>query len=699
MAVSRTARHPAAPLRRALVGCAATVLVASGVWAAAPAATAATAPAAAAPVRLGGSVFTVPDGATLLGPAATAARLTVDVALHPRDPAALSAFVAAVSTPGSPRYHDYLPAGRLDATFGPTAATVAATRRWLASTGLAVGPTSPDGLLVPVTGTTAQVEGAFDDPLVEARLPSGRRARVATRDPLVPAALAPALAGVIGLGNQSAPAPQLVRAAHLATVPGGSASSPDGSPGPQACSDISEFTDAWTATGLASAYGLSTLYGNDRVGAGQTVGIYELEPFTPSDIAAYQACYGTSVPVSTVPVDGGATGVQSGEAALDIEVVAGLAPGASIRVYSGPDNNGDGPIDTYAAMVDQDAAKVLTTSWGQCESLMDPGDQETESDLFAMAAAQGQSVFAASGDSGSSDCFSSQTPSLTQLAVDDPADQPDVTGVGGTSLVPVSGAAPVETAWSPDPGASGGGNSVDFVAPYWQQVPAARSADTSYGCGTPPDDDQQCREVPDVAASADPEHGDIVYWSGGWWTFGGTSQAAPLWAALVADTDQGCATSAGLLGPVLYASGSADAFNDITSGTNADVRGHGVHGRIRLRPGDRVGEPPGRQPARTSLGRRGGLSGGHRTEPVVGVRVGRNHRDHLGFRIRHRHADRRLRRGGRAGHGLDPDLDHRAHPGRDLRDHVRGHGHDDGPGGRHQRRRARRRGTPSCPRR
>ena len=312
------------------------------------------------------------------------------------------------------------------------------------------------------------------------------------------------------------------------------------------------------------------MYANGRVGAGQTVGIFELEPFAASDITAYQACYGTTVPVATIPVDGGATTGPGDEATLDIEVVAGLAPGVSIRVYSGPNDTGTGPIDTYGAMVDQDVAKVLSTSWGECEALMDPADRSLESTLFAQAAAQGQSILAASGDTGSSDCWTHTSPDTT-LAVDDPSDQPDVTGVGGTSLTAATPGDPSETVWD-DPGGEpptggGGGNSSDFVAPAYQQVAAARSADTSYACGAT--HTAQCREVPDVSASADPAHGDYVFWSGTWWVFGGTSQASPLWAALVAVTDQGCASSAGQLGPVLYGPGAQSAFNDVTTGTNA----------------------------------------------------------------------------------------------------------------------------------
>ena len=431
--------------------------------------------------------------------------------------------------------------------------------------------------MIPVSGTTAQVEAAFAAPLVRARLASGRIARFATRDPLVPSSLASRITGVIGLGNQATATPQLVGESRRAPAPGGSSVSPRSPAGPQACSAISDFSSGWTATQLAQTYGLSSLYADGNVGTGQTVGLYELEPFTASDIQAYQACYGTSVPVATVPVDGGATGSQVGEAALDIEVVAGLAPGVSIRVYSGPNDTGNGPIDVYAAMVDQDVAKVLSTSWGQCEAMMDPAAQEQESTLFAQAAAQGQSVLAASGDSGSTDCWSYASPD-THLAVDDPADQPDVTGVGGTTLTSATPGAPTETVWDDPPNGGGGGNSSDFVAPGYQQEPAARSTDTSYACGR--SHDQQCREVPDVSASADPNHGDIDFWAGSWGTVGGTSQAAPLWAALVADTDQGCADPAGLLGPALYGPGAAGSFNDITSGTNALFGGSDYTARV-----------------------------------------------------------------------------------------------------------------------
>ncbi len=120
---------------------------------------------------------------------------------------------------------------------------------------------------------------------------------------------------------------------------------------------------------------------------------------------------------------------------------------------------------------------MLSTSWGICEPEISPAQQAAETTLFEQAAAQGQTVVAASGDSGSSDCYNPEDgDDDTGLSVDDPADQPDVTGVGGTSLSTFSPGAPVESVWNSDGGGSGGGNSIDFAAPAWQQIrPSSRS--------------------------------------------------------------------------------------------------------------------------------------------------------------------------------------------------------------------------------
>jgi Pro-kumamolisin, activation domain/IPT/TIG domain len=546
-------------------------------------------------VRLPGSVPALPVGAQVVGPSSPATEVQADVSLEPRDPTALAAFASAVSTPGSPQYHHYLAPGQFATTFGPTAQTVAATRQWLASAGLQVGSTSANRLLIPVSGSVATMEQAFAVPLVQTRLQSGRLARTGTANPEVPADLAGVVGGVIGLSTVALAHPQIVPGPTTpATTPGtastgstGSTGTPaaaapsttpsaqatvTGHVGPTACAAAAALNPgAWTANQLASAYGFSTLYGQGRVAAGQRVAIYELEPYTPSDIEAYESCYGLSVPVSQVSVDGGAAGGQQGEAALDIEVVAGLAPSSSIVVYSGPNDGGSGPIDTYTRMVDDDSARVLSTSWGECEGTggINPEEQQAETALFEQAASQGQTVFAASGDSGSSDCYDPAADDFnTQLSVDDPADQPDVTGAGGTSMTSDS-TPPVESVWNNGSGAGGGGVSKDFAAPSWQTGPGVVNSATVDTCGTA--HNQQCREVPDVSASADPGHGDAIFFSGRWEPIGGTSAAAPLWAALAAVGNQGCLTPAGLINPALYTAGSTGTppFNDITGGNNS----------------------------------------------------------------------------------------------------------------------------------
>ena len=173
---------------------------------------------------------------------------------------------------------------------------------------------------------------------------------------------------------------------------------------------------AYTADQLASAYNFSSLYAAGDEGAGVTIAIFELEPILRSDIAAYQACYRTTASVSYIRVDGGSgSGKGSGEAALDIEDVIGLAPKATIDVYQGPNSNA-GVIAELTAIVDNDTAKVVTTSWGECEPEVSATMLHAEGTLFEQAAVQGQSVFAAAGDDGSSDCEDQTSTSTTPVA-------------------------------------------------------------------------------------------------------------------------------------------------------------------------------------------------------------------------------------------------------------------------------------------
>lgn len=601
------------PLTRATVTVGAVLVVALAVLA----------PSAAARLVRVGSVPPLTMGTRLLGPLPAATRVHVTVALRPRHDAALMRAALSVATPGSAAYHAYLTPGRFARRYGASEAELRAVDSALRAQGLAPGRASANRLEIPVTATAGALARAFSIVFSRVRLPDGTQAVLPSLAPALNADVAGDVTAVIGLSSLAHERPMLRRPGRLAGAltgePARSAHSVAhvATGGPQPCAAATSAggaAGAYTADQIASAYGFSGLYRDGDEGAGVTIALYELEPDDPADIAAYQACYGTKVPVSYVPVDGGAgSGPGAGEAALDIEQVIGLAPKADVIVYQGPNSNangpGSGPFDTLAAIVDADRAQVVSTSWGACEADEGAADARAESTLLAQAALQGQTILAAAGDSGSEDCDDGSPLPDTALAVDDPGSQPFVTSVGGTSLT-APGPPPTETTWNNggnlgalvglEPGAGGGGISTLWTMPAFQSGAAASlhviQADSSGApCGASRGD---CREVPDVSADADPDTGYVIYYNGagtevgapsGWQSVGGTSASAPLWGALVglADASRTCAgVPVGFADPGLYRAAGADeatAFHDVTSGDNDFTGSNG--GRFPALPG------------------------------------------------------------------------------------------------------------------
>jgi len=535
---------------------------------------------ASTPLVLVGPAPQISAGSKVMGSVPSNTKIGITVMLEPREPAALAAYATAVSTAGSSVYRDYLTVPQFAARFGATAAQIAAVESSLRGDGLDPGAVTANGLSIPVTSTAGRLAQAFSTSFERVALPGGRTAFANTSAPALGANVAGDVQAVIGLDTLSRSLPEgLQSVARHAT----SAAAPDiVTGGPQPCAAASsdgESYGAYTADQLASAYKFSSQYGAGDLGAGQTVALFELEPNDPGDIAAYQSCYGTSASVSYVQVDGGAgTGPGEGEAALDIEDVIGLAPRANIVVYQAP-NSEQGLIAEYTKIVTDDTAKVVSTSWGECEPGTAFNAASSENTLFQEAATQGQSVFAAMGDDGSEDCYGYD--SSTALAVDDPGSQPFVTGVGGTSLATV-GPPPAETVWNdgPSEGSGGGGISSFWPMPSYQSgAPASLNvinADSSKSqCSAHAPAGSYCREDPDVSADADEDTGYVVYYGGGWTAIGGTSAAAPLWAAFtaLANASGPCHGSPiGFANPALYRVGGssayASAFNDITSGNN-----------------------------------------------------------------------------------------------------------------------------------
>jgi subtilase family serine protease len=495
----------------------------------------------------------------VLGGSTSAARaatrttpVRVTLALAPRDPSALAAYATAVTTPGSPLYHHYLTVAQFARRFGASPSAIANVREAVAAHGMAAGAATPNGLALEVSSATRSTNVL--DAYGQLKLLGDRALDRLVQAVIEPSAAAPRASVTMHTGPIFDPIRP--RRARLASVPQAA-----GTAGPQPCAAARAFaatTAAHTADQIALAYGLSGYYPAGDQGLGVTIALYELEPFSASDIAAYQACYKTGAAVSTVAIDGGAgSGPGDGEAAMDVEDLIGLAPQAAIKVYEGPPT-GAGAYDTYSRIISDDTAQVISTSWGMCEALKGSVATSAENTLFEEAAVQGQSLLASSGDDGSDDCGDGRP------AVDDPASQPWVTAVGGTSLG-VSGNA----VWNDWLGASGGGVSSLWGRPEYQNAAAQRQSGVTCGSsGT------ACREVPDISVDGDPAAGYVAYYDGSWRSVGGTSVAAPTVAALaaLADASPACAGDrVGFLNPGLYQAAAhayAANFTDVTSGSN-----------------------------------------------------------------------------------------------------------------------------------
>ena len=524
-----------------------------------------------------------PAGAAALGAVPGTSQIDFDVLLAPSHQGELQSLYHDLYDRSSPLYHQWLRPGQYMQMFGPSSSEVAAVESWLRSKGLT--DLTHSGLSVKASGSASQVSSALGTPFERYRTRNGHQGYLAQRTPLVPQTLAGGpITGIVGLNSLSMPQPESAPA-----TPNQSSSRSAGTPTSNAdgltpCGAATTFasTNGWyTFDAEGSAYGMNSLLANSQNGHGETIGVYELANHTPSDTSAYMSCFGLTNPVTTVNVDGGGITGTGGtfEANIDIEQVATQAPHASIIAYEGS-SSGTGPYDLWNTIVGDDAAQVVSTSWGACESAyVSGGVFEGFSTLFQTAAMQGQTVLAASGESGSEDCYHSLG-STSGYQVDYPASDPNVTGVGGTELHGPGN----ETTWNycqsdetiscaiANGGqAAGGGGLSSYMAPPTNQPSVYTWNAPTPPCGT------ICREVPDISANSGV--GMVVYTSGSWSGAIGTSLAAPFVAGLVADRNDGCTTTSGQWNSGLYGLAAQGAYGtgltDITTGNNDMTGGNG----------------------------------------------------------------------------------------------------------------------------
>lgn len=453
------------------------------------------------------------------------------IVLRPAHQSVLDSLLASQRNPASEYFHRYLTAAEFSQNFQPSRSEIDQIASYFHSYGVTIQPIAGT-LLLRGSGTARSVESSLRTDI--RRSERGTGLIVAHGDVTLPSSLASRISGIVGLSRTAR--------AHHHTV-----GLPRASTSPISTCAGAEASSGLTAHEQAALYGIDQLWTTGSRGVGHTIALYELAQYRTSDLATFFTCYGISPALTNTSISGGASGYDA-EVALDIQQAGVLAPGATLAVYSAPNDN-TGPVDLFAKIAADNTADIVSISWGICESST---DSSAEAPIFQQMAAQGQTVLAATGDAGSSDCQPVDGTSI--LSVDDPASQPYVTAVGGTYVTSFS---PFhERVWNDGSGAGGGGVSSVFARPSWQVAPGIDS-------GT-------MREIPDLALTADPRVGFPTFYAGHWATFGGTSIGAPILSGLLAVAAQNCGTSRfGFLNPMLYEMARRGiGFRDVTDGSN-----------------------------------------------------------------------------------------------------------------------------------
>jgi subtilase family serine protease len=488
------------------------------------------------------------------------------------DDAGLERFAAAVSTPGSPRYGQYASVAALARRFGASPATRARVISYLGKAGATSVRIDVTGLFADATMRISQAQRLFGTSLSRYRTARATRFVAPSAPTRIPAALQPAVTGVVGLdtqplfGTPQAMLPSGARWPHTA-----------GGPATEHTADESGYTErTGVATGCGAAtaqsgftpnqyltaYGYAPLQSAGLRGQGERVALIEIDGFKYSDLRRFASCFGLSIPA----INGFGVGLKrplapGGESTLDLEVLDAAAPGLkAVDVYESRPSAVDvlqsltAPLSGSATTPD-----VISASLGSCEpatlaTIGKSGLRTAEASL-ALAAASGISVLASSGDDGSSACLDPGGQPLPGLAVSYPASSPWVTGVGGTniSLNPANQIISQEV-WNDAPlvvAAGGGGLSDLFRRPNYQNGTVGPNR----------------RAVPDVAMLADVAPGYEIYCTAPgdcvasqhdnpWTQVGGTSAAATLLAGGLALIDQDLREhrqqNIGLANPLLY---------------------------------------------------------------------------------------------------------------------------------------------------
>jgi subtilase family serine protease len=287
-------------------------------------------------------------------------------------------------------------------------------------------------------------------------------------------------------------------------------------------------------------------------GAGYTAAIVIDDPVNTSYLASYLSAAGVTQTgtVTNEAVDGGGSG-DDPETDLDVQTIAGLAPGANIIVYDNGTLSDQAIEDAYNQVLTDGKASAVNSSFGGCES-SDTSFESSTNSIAEQGAAEGVTFSASAGDSGSNECGSDDN----AKGVSAPAGDPYFTSVGGINFTYTSAGVLETVTMGSEDGYSGGGGVSTVVA-----LPSFQSGVT--GVIT------TGRNQPDISLPFDPV---AVYTGGAFGDYLGTSWSSPASVALFIETDELHATKIGWMNPTLYSlfksTGYSDYYTPCTSGTN-----------------------------------------------------------------------------------------------------------------------------------
>jgi subtilase family serine protease len=346
------------------------------------------------------------------------------------------------------------------------------------------------------------------------------------------------------------------------------------------------------------AYNLNPLYRAGITGKGRTIVIVDSfgSPTIGHDLAAFDRQWGFPDPPSltvltfrttlgTLPKFSPGNASMVGwaeETTLDVEYAHAIAPGANIVLLQTPVAETEGVtgfpemMNAEKYVIDHNLGDVISQSFGATENTFPGFAQANHSSLlnldyaFADAARHHVTVLAASGDSGATNDQPDGATLYPYRAISWPSSDPLVTSVGGTQLLLAQDGNKIrpDQVWSDTYGAGGGGVSSVFGRPGYQDNVISVVGGS--------------RGTPDISMSAAVSGGCWVYESfepsgPGWELLGGTSEATPIFAGVVALADQLAGHRLGNINPALYTLGALsriknDPFNtgivDVTTGRN-----------------------------------------------------------------------------------------------------------------------------------